>query len=96
MKAKSKIECCGSNFENDNISSIGLLTLSTPIIIVSSLIYIIFLALSFIPFFKKSITTIKIILKANVELIEKKDFFDIAFTKRMKRSKRRYILPEAV
>lgn len=74
MKAKSKIECCGSNFENDNISSIGLLTLSTPIIIISSLLYIVFLALSFIPIFKNFVATLKIVIKANIQLIEKKDF----------------------
>ena len=38
-----------------------------------------------------------LIVASNVsQPIEKKDFLDIAFTKRMKRSKRRHIMPEAV
>lgn len=66
-KIKAKIDCCGSNFETEQVSIVGLLTLSVPLTIICSILYI--------PFFpikgmRKNLGTI---VKANLTLIEKQD-----------------------
>jgi hypothetical protein len=66
-KIKAKIDCCGSNFETEQVSIFGLLTLSVPLTIICLI-----LLLPSLPFssLRKSIITI---IKANLSLIEKQD-----------------------
>jgi hypothetical protein len=75
MKIKEKIDCCGSNFETNSVSFVGLLTLSMPMILLSILMLPIILFISLLPPFTKLKNQILIIIKANSSLIEKQTFF---------------------
>lgn len=68
-QVKTKIDCCGSNFENTNITVLGLLTLSTPLIIFTFLIYFCLFPLGFLSIFRTLRNNLKIIGKANLKLV---------------------------
>jgi hypothetical protein len=59
----SKTECCGSNLKNEQISFLGLLTLSTPIILLLTPIVAIQKLL-------KTTNSITVIFKSNIVLIK--------------------------
>lgn len=60
--------CCGASFEKNNISFLGLLTLSASAVIFLSILWIATLPLSFL--MKTWHRTIALIIKANCELIK--------------------------
>ncbi len=72
-KIKAKIDCCGSNFETEQVSILGLLTLSVPLTVVCIFLWVPTFILSFIGFFKNINSNLKTIIKANLLLIEKQD-----------------------
>jgi len=72
-KIKAKIDCCGSNFETEQVSILGLLTLSVPLTVICIVLWIPTYALSFISFFKSINANVRTIIKANLLLIEKQD-----------------------
>jgi hypothetical protein len=73
MKIKEKIDCCGSNFETNNVSFLGLLTLSVPIAFLSTIVVIILLPFSFFQVCKDLKRQTVRVLFANSSLIEKQN-----------------------
>lgn len=65
---KQEIGCCGADFKKDNISFLGLLTLSASIIIFLSILWIVTLPAYLIGF--KFHNLFKIIIMANINLIK--------------------------
>lgn len=65
-----KTGCCGASFEKNNISFVGLLTFSFPMLIISSAVWGI---LKLTPFYRLSEKSVLfVIIKSNLELIQKK------------------------
>ena len=73
MKDKTKVDCCGSNFETNDISTLGLLTLSVPMIVIGTALNSILYIFSYSSYVKKIRSSVTIIISANIKLIEKKD-----------------------
>jgi hypothetical protein len=61
-------ECCGANFENNNISILGVFLISCPFIIVYWIFSPVLLPINY---FRKNSFLMSTIYKANVELIKK-------------------------
>ncbi|MBK24122.1 MAG: hypothetical protein CME70_08995 [Halobacteriovorax sp.] len=72
-KIKAKIDCCGSNFETEQVSILGLLTLSVPLTLICILLWIPTFTLGFIGPIKSLNSNLKTIINANLLLIEKQD-----------------------
>lgn len=72
-KIKAKIDCCGSNFETEQVSFFGLLTLSVPVTVVCLILYPFFGVLSFLSGANSIRKNLGTIIKANITLIEKQD-----------------------
>ncbi len=70
-KISNKIDCCGSDFETDEVSKIGLFTLSIPLIFILWILILFSFLLSFIKPIRKLKKNLRIIYKANISLIEK-------------------------
>ncbi|MFT6632628.1 MAG: hypothetical protein ACJAS4_002592 [Bacteriovoracaceae bacterium] len=73
MKMKEKIDCCGSNFETNNVSFLGLLTLSVPIALFSMIVIIVLLPFSFLQSSKDIKRQTVRVLFANSSLIERQN-----------------------
>lgn len=71
MKIKEKIDCCGSNFETNNVSFLGLLTLSVPIAFFSIILILILLPFSSLQFGKHLKRQAVRVFTANSSLIER-------------------------
>lgn len=71
-KVKAKIDCCGSNFETDHVSFIGLVTFSFPMIVLFILILPLLGFSSLISKWLDSLyQNVKVLLVANFKLIHK-------------------------
>lgn len=70
-KIKAKIDCCGSDFEQDKVSVFGLFTLSIPLFFVLLISYVLLFPLSFFKSIGKISSNIKVLINANLKLIEK-------------------------
>jgi hypothetical protein len=70
-RIKEKINCCGSNFESNQVSTFGLITLSLPLIYIGLLLTPLLFLLRFVPGLSKFGRKLKIILTANLQLIGK-------------------------
>jgi hypothetical protein len=69
-KIKTKIDCCGSNFENSNITLVGLFTLSAPLVIMVSTISLLLFPFNFLSIIKRLRVNLNIIARANLKLID--------------------------
>ena len=72
VRLNRKIECCGAGFENENISLLGVVTFSFPLVLIGFVFLPFYLLLQFIfPGFSKWTQAVRIIFQANLKLIEK-------------------------